>query len=76
MTRWIKGTVWGLSLALLFGGSAFGKPPAKEGTCTGEYGTSIHFEDSPSEAAKMAKKDGKLVLVLHVSGHFEDPSMT
>jgi len=50
-------------------------PPAPEkkteGTCT--FGTSIEFADTPSAAAKLAKKEGKLVFVLHVSGNFEDP---
>jgi hypothetical protein len=49
------------------------KPQAA--TC-GDYGTSIYFEDSPQEAAKKALKEEKLVLVLHVSGHFEDPALT
>ena len=51
------------------------KSPAKEATC-GEYGTSVHFEDTPADAAKQAKKEEKLVMVLHVSGHFEDPRFT
>ncbi len=40
------------------------------------YGTKIDFVDSPKEAATLAKKEQKLVLVLHVSGHFEDPGLT
>jgi hypothetical protein len=44
-------------------------------TC-GKHGTSIEFVATPSEAAQLAKKDGKLVFVLHVSGHFEDPRFT
>ncbi|MBY0456507.1 MAG: hypothetical protein K2V38_04160 [Gemmataceae bacterium] len=40
------------------------------------FGTRIHFVDTPKEAAAAAKKDEKLVLVLHVSGHFEDPGLT
>ncbi len=40
------------------------------------FGTKIHFVETPKEAAALAKKREKLVLVLHVSGHFEDPSMT
>jgi hypothetical protein len=32
--------------------------------------------DTPSEAAAQAKKEGKLVFVLHVSGNFEDPRFT
>ena len=42
----------------------------------GCHGTKIDFVDSPKEAAAQAKKEQKLVLVLHVSGHFEDPRLT
>jgi hypothetical protein len=42
----------------------------------GCYGTAIEFVDSPKEAAALAKKQEKLVLVLHVSGHFENPEFT
>jgi hypothetical protein len=44
-------------------------------TC-GKHGTTVEFVDTPSEAATQAKKEGKLVFVLHVSGHFEDPKFT
>jgi hypothetical protein len=51
-------------------------PPDKtEGTC-GSHGTRIDFVDTPSQAAKIAKKEQKLVFVLHVSGNFEDPRFT
>ena len=40
------------------------------------YGTRVHFVDTPKEAAATAKKEQKLVFVLHVSGHFEDPGLT
>jgi hypothetical protein len=50
-------------------------PPAEGATC-GSYGTTVEFVDSPAEAAKIAKKEGKLVFVLHVSGNFEDPRFT
>jgi hypothetical protein len=40
------------------------------------HGTTIDFLDTPKEAAALAKKEGKLVLVLHVSGNFEDPQFT
>jgi len=46
-----------------------------EATC-GDYGTSVHFEQSPKDAAKKAEKEEKLVVVLHVSGNFEDPNFT
>ena len=48
---------------------------ADKPTC-GHYGTTIDFLSSPSEAAAQAKKEEKLVFVLHVSGHFEDPKFT
>jgi hypothetical protein len=44
-------------------------------TCS-KHNTSVDFFDTPSEAATQAKKDGKLVLVLHISGIFEDPKLT
>ncbi|QJW96587.1 hypothetical protein [Frigoriglobus tundricola] len=40
------------------------------------FGTKLDFVDSPKGAAAIAKKEQKLVLVLHVSGHFEDPGLT
>ena len=40
------------------------------------HGTAVHFVDTPLEAAKQAKKEEKLVFVLHVSGQFEDPGIT
>jgi hypothetical protein len=49
--------------------------PAKAETC-GSFGTSVEFAESPSDAAKQAKKEQKLVFVLHVSGNFEDPRFT
>jgi hypothetical protein len=53
------------------------KPVAKDtGAACGDYGTSIEFEESPKDAAARAKKEEKLVFVLHVSGNFEDPRFT
>jgi hypothetical protein len=46
-----------------------------EGAC-GSHGTRVDFLDTPREAAKIAKKEQKLVFVLHVSGNFEDPRFT
>ena len=40
------------------------------------YGTSVVWSGTPSEAAAKAKAEEKLVFVLHVSGHFEDPKFT
>lgn len=49
------------------------KPLPKPDTC---FGTTIDFVDTPKEAAAKAKKEEKLVFVLHVSGNFEDPRFT
>jgi len=51
-------------------------PPAKEDCGCGNHGTTVQFLDSPSEAARKARKEEKLVFVLHVSGLFEDPKLT
>jgi len=42
----------------------------------GNNATAVHFEDSPSIAPRKARKEHKLVFVLHVSGLFEDPRKT
>lgn len=49
-------------------------PAAKEEV--GKYGTAIDFMDDPIEAADVAIKNRKILLVLHVSGDFEDPGCT
>jgi hypothetical protein len=49
---------------------------AQEKPSCGQYGTAVDFFATPSEAAAQAKKEQKLVFVLHVSGHFEDPKFT
>ncbi len=46
---------------------------AEEAAC---FGTKVEFVDTPKEAAALAKKQEKLVFVLHVSGNFEDPRFT
>jgi hypothetical protein len=40
------------------------------------HGTTIDFYDTPTDAARQARKDAKLVFLLHVSGNFEDPRFT
>lgn len=75
----MKSILSGLALMVGFGlcvGLAHAdKTPPEEATC-GEFGTSVRFEKSPSEAAKRALKEEKLVFVLHISGHFEDSEFT
>lgn len=74
MRRGRLGTVAALGLVPLLAltAGAWGADK-KEDAC---HGTSIEFVDTPKEAATLAKKEQKLVFVLHVSGHFEDPRFT
>jgi hypothetical protein len=60
--------------AIGLSGAVAKSPPAKE-PC-GDFGTTIYLEDTPAKAAKKAKEEEKLVMILHVSGHFEDPKLT
>ena len=77
MRTWAYCASAGLCLALVV--AAWGGKTAKidpnTSTC-GDSGTAIEFLDSPKEAAKQAAKEQKLVLILHVSGNFEDPRVT
>ena len=74
MRRLLFCTAVGLGLA------AWAGPPVRandkpDGACA-TFGTSVEFVSTPSEAAEIAKKEQKLVFVLHVSGNFEDPRFT
>jgi hypothetical protein len=40
------------------------------------HGTSVAFVSTPAEASRLAGREGKLVFLLHVSGHFEDSCFT
>src|SRR5262245_7759899 len=51
-------------------------PPPAEPTKCDKFGTTIDFVRSPAVAFDRAEREGKLVLVLHVAGHFEDPGFT
>jgi hypothetical protein len=62
----------GLAAALATQGSS---SRGAEESC-GNHGTAVSFVDSPADAARQAAKEEKLVLVLHVSGHFETPEFT
>jgi len=55
---------------------ADGKSKGGEEHSCGSFGTKVEFVDTPNEAARLAKKQEKLVFVLHVSGNFEDPRFT
>jgi hypothetical protein len=40
------------------------------------HGTQVPFAPTPAEATRLARKEEKLILLLHLSGHFEDPGFT
>lgn len=40
------------------------------------HGTAIEWETSVVEARRRAQREGKLVLLLHVSGEFDKPYLT
>ena len=62
------------AVGLLAAVAASGASAAETG-CS-RYGTQVEFVDSPREAARQAREQEKLVFVLHVSGHFENPAFT
>ena len=41
-----------------------------------KLGTAIDWEENVDAAARKAMKEEKLVLVLHVAGHFDKPGLT
>jgi hypothetical protein len=51
-------------------------PLAKSAPSQGRYGTVVDFMDDPTEAAREALKEKKLLFVLHVAGNFEDDKFT
>jgi hypothetical protein len=56
-----------------------GFPSLAVGTTTAKdrtLGTAVTWERSISAAAEKARREGKLVYVIHVSGDFEDPEFT
>ena len=65
-----------LALGMTLPGRADPGNKQEKTTCSGDYGTTVHFEKTPSDAARKALKEEKLVCVLHVSGNFEEPDFT
>ena len=80
MQRYLRLLACGL-LAVSFSLPALADGPKQKGlglepeTC-GDHGTSVHFEKNPKDAAQKALKEEKLVLVVHISGYFEEPGYT
>jgi len=65
-----------LAMLVAVGMVAAGESEKQPKATCGSHGTTIEFVDTPTDAAKQAKTEGKLVFVLHVSGNFEDPRFT
>ena len=40
------------------------------------FGTKVRFHSGPADAIAEAKSSKKLLFVLHISGHFDDPGFT
>ena len=76
MRRILLGLAAGCWLATLSGPAAADPGGTGGHAGCGHFGTSVYFVDSPSEAGRLARKEQKLLFVLHVSGHFEDPKFT
>ena len=80
--RWYLRTLAVGLIAAGFASPAWAQPLTKPGlglqpeTCSGDHGTNVHFEKNVKEAAKKALKEEKLVLAIHISGHFEEPDYT
>jgi hypothetical protein len=64
-----------LTAGLLLAPLAWAETAKKAASC-GDFGTTVVFAENPKDAAKQAEKEQKLVMVLHISGHFEDPGLT
>jgi len=52
------------------------QPLPQETTDFERCGTQVDFASNPSDAARLALKERKLLLVLHLSGEFEDSKFT
>ena len=65
--------LWLVPLVAVTSAQGADKPKSNDGF---RFGTQVKFVDTPSEAARQALKEEKLVFILHVSGQFEDPRLT
>jgi hypothetical protein len=63
-------------LAILLAAQGVPKGPDCVGCKKETYGTEVQWDGTPSEAGAKAKKEQKLLFLLHVSGVFEDPAFT
>ena len=64
------GLVWGADPTT----SSRSQPTSSKPDCS--YGTALQWESKLETAAKKAEREHKLLMVLAVAGHFEDPFFT
>jgi hypothetical protein len=68
-----------LILLVVVGPSRVQQPAVAENRCSAEpsfFGTAIAFQSSLTTTFQGARQTGKLVFLLHVSGHFEESRFT
>lgn len=53
-----------------------GTPSSASRHAAPNYGTLVRFEPSPADAFARARQEGKLVLLLHLSGNFDSSETT
>jgi hypothetical protein len=74
----LSAIVWA-GVAGMLGGAQGAEParaPVSPQKPNRSYGTALQWENKFEAAAKKAERDRKLLLVLAVAGHFEDPFFT
>ena len=79
MIRRAAPAVFVLAAASLIGGADPTKDSGSQPSTSKpdrSYGTTMQWESDLHKAAKLADRQDKLLLVLAVAGHFEDPFFT
>jgi hypothetical protein len=57
-------------------GSAVQYPTTQSCSARATHGTNVNFLSTPAEAARKARENNKLTILLHISGNFEEPGFT
>lgn len=74
MRKW---DAWPAAVLLFAAAAGAAAQESESKPCSGEtYGTAVEWLRETTLAAKQAKADGKLVMVVHLSGELDDPEKT
>ena len=76
LIRTLSATLLYLIFALPLRSSSPGSVPTSLASPVPMFGTSFAWELSIEDAAKKARREGKLILLLHISGFFDNPYLT